>query len=208
MNKFVAFLCGLAIGAGGTLFYVKKWLIPELKNEIEDELYRDKEENLVNVEDICASYDNVSDNNEYEFIVNSVNKPDVEVKTYDGVQAVTVDYSRYSKSYSEETKKQMDEETSNAEVTEVGGTDPYVIDANSYDEYSNYKTHSFELYSDGVIIDTDTEEILDADPMQVFGATAMDLLYNGEEPTVFVRDDSKKMDYCIERIDFPFNGNI
>lgn len=207
MNKFVAFLCGLAVGVGGSAFFVKKWLIPDLKEEIENELYRDKEDALATSEDIRASYNDVSDSNEQEFISNSVNKPDVKVETYNNVQAVKVDYSRYSKSYSEDTKQEMDEEARDAETTEIGGTEPYVIDANSYDEYSSYKSHSFELYSDGIVIDSETEEILDADPEQVFGTTAMDILRGGEEPTVFVRDDSKKSDYCIERIDFPFDGN-
>ena len=208
MNKFAAFLLGLAVGVGGSAFFVKKWLIPDLKEEIENEMYRDREDDLATSNDIRASYDDVSEANEQEFISNSVNKPDVKVETFNDVQAVKVDYSRYSKSYSEDTKREMDEETANMETTEIGGTDPYVIDANSYDEYSNYKSHSFELYSDGVVIDSETEEILDADPEQVFGSTAMDILRNGEEPTVFVRDDSKKSDYCIERIDFPFDGNI
>lgn len=208
MNKFVAFLCGLAVGVGGSAFFVKKWLIPDLKEEIENELYRDKEDALATSQDIRASYNDISESNEQEFISNSVNKPDVKVETRDDVQAIKVDYSRYSKSYSEDTKREMDEEAMGAETTEIGGTEPYVIDANSYDEYSNYKSHSFELYSDGIVIDSETEEILDADPEQVFGTTAMDILRGGEEPTVFVRDDSKKSDYCIERIDFPFDGNI
>ena len=72
--------------------------------------------------------------------------------------------------------------------------------------YADYTSNSFIMYSDGVVLDDETEEILDEEPVKVFGKTALDELNKGDTSLIYIRDDTKKKDYALERRDYPFDG--
>ena len=122
-----------------------------------------------------------------------------------------LDYSKFSGNVAD-LKVTLDgsksTETTNSPVSESETAAPYIIDEESFDEFSGYRAITFEVYSDGVILDDETEEELDADPELVFGKTAMDELERSPEGVVCVRDDTKKCDYRLERKDYPANGPI
>ena len=202
MKGAMIFICGFLTGSLATLFYVKKRVIPALKEELEKKHERDAAGDILEASVAADSY------TEEEQILTDTGVPasgEVVVKTApNGVQTVKVDYTVYSKG--EEGDISTQSKAAQVTVEQPAQELPYVIDANSYDEYSDYTAHCFVIYSDGVVIDDDTEEILDAVPMEVFGETAMIQLNNAEDNTVYVRDDTKKTDYCLERRDYPFDG--
>ena len=209
MSKFLAFLCGVTVGAVGMMIYVKKKVIPVLQEEIEKKVTEDEQVSLDEADDILSSNkysDEIVINNQTPF------KAAAEKKEVGSVEAARIDYSHFaaSQGLSEEIRLPppvlVGDRESDEYTTEIGGMDPYVIDANSYDEHSGYTAHAFEVYSDGVILDAEREEILDADPELVFGSTAMDMIKNGDDPIIYVRDDAHRSDYCLERIDYPFDG--
>lgn len=202
MKGLLIFLAGAAAGAIGTLIYVRKKLVPEIK----DEMYRLAEEELQmnSPEPTYDASEYVSEDKEPQPVIKTVKLP---TQTY----VTATDYTNYSKTAVVankfvEVQEQKAEVEPEPNATQSGGTDPYLIDAGSYDEYSDYNAHTFVMYSDGVVIDDESEEILDADPELVFGKTAIEILKSGKEDIVYVRDDSKKQDYSIERNDFPFDG--
>lgn len=202
MKGAMIFICGFLTGSLATLFYVKKRVIPALKEELEKEHERDTAGDILEASAAADSY------TDEEQILTDTGVPTsgkVSVKTApNGVQTLKVDYTVYSKG--EEGDISAQSKAAQVTVEQPAQELPYVIDANSYDEYSDYTAHCFVIYADGVVIDDDTEEILDADPMEVFGETAMIQLNNADDNMVYVRDDTKKTDYCLERRDYPFDG--
>ncbi|MBE6724917.1 MAG: hypothetical protein E7576_06945 [Ruminococcaceae bacterium] len=197
MKNVLIFLSGAVFGVIGSMLYVKKYLIPALREDLEQEA----EEKAQAGPGVC-------------YIPETEDEPEKE-ETYPGdpvvtekknpstrVAAVNVDYSKYSR----ETEEISSVPAAEPETTVTENTEPYLIDAGSFDEYSNYRAHNFTMYADGIIIDDETEEILDADPELVFGKTALEELKTSADRVVYIRDDSKKQDYSLERSDYPFNG--
>ena len=202
MKGAMIFICGFLTGSLATLFYVKKRVIPALKEELEKEYERDAAGDIL---EASAAADSYTDEEQILTDTGAPTSGKVSVKTApNGVQTVKVDYTMYSKD--ERVDVPDPGKVPQVVVEQPAEELPYVIDANSYDEYSDYTAHCFVIYSDGVVIDDDTEEILDADPMEVFGETAMIQLNNADDNMVYVRDDTKKTDYCLERRDYPFDG--
>lgn len=200
MKEPMIFLCGVGVGVVGCLIYIKKKLIPDLTEEIKLKLSEEELE-PVDISDVEDINDYMDDDEDDEYVVTD---PKVKQKL---VKAQNTDYSKYAKAFEKKVKEESTDEDAK-ELTEVGGTDPYVIDESQYDEHSNYQAHAYEVYSDGIVFDIDAEEILDADPDIVFGKTAMEALSESPDGVVHVRDDSKKRDYRLERTDYPFNERI
>lgn len=197
MKNLLIFLGGVAVGIVSTAIYVKKKLVPDLVEEIE----RKNGEAASDYAEYWAEGDEAETDDYKE---DSVLEAPVKVKKTG--KPVATDYTQFSKESEkkDDGKKVVEPNNSAPEETPGGGTDPYVIDASEFDMFSDYQAHQFVMYADGVVIDDETDEELDADPKLVFGVTAMDALK--KEEVVFVRDDSKKQDYCIERRDIPFDG--
>lgn len=196
MKNILIFLSGAVFGTVGSLIYVKKYLIPTLKEDLEREA-EERAQAIHVVDDYISEEEGEPEKDE----TSREGQPVItERKNYrTGVEAVSVDYSKYSRE-SEEPPAAV------PETTETGGHEPYLIDANSFDEFSDYRAHSFTMYADGIVIDDETEEVLDADPELVFGKTALEELKHAADRIIYIRDDSKKQDYSLERSDYPFDG--
>ena len=200
MKGLLIFFSGVAVGAIGSMLYIQKFVIPELREEVEKEqsatIVSDipedpKEKETEEPETISYPYDSNAKER-----VNEIKK-----------EQHYLDYTKFtSVTDVPEAKFKEKEEKSEAVVTEEEQTAPYIIDEESFDEFSGYRAITFEVYSDGVIIDSETQEELDADPELVFGKTAVDALENDPSGIVCVRDDTKKCDYRLERIDYPADG--
>lgn len=199
MKNLLIFLGGVAVGVLSTAIYVKKKLVPDLVEEIE----RKNGEDASDYAEYWVDDDNINSESE-EYKEDAVLEAPVKVKKSGKITAT--DYTQFSKETEkkDDGKKVVEPNNSIPEETPGGGTNPYVIDASEFDMFSNYQAHQFVMYADGVVIDDETDEELDADPELVFGTTALEALK--KEEVVFVRDDSKKQDYCIERRDIPYDG--
>ena len=200
MKSAMIFLCGVALGIGGTLLYVKKSLIPELELQIREKLSEEQYGKEVTEEGKAPADIFYGKEEEDEEVV--VTNPKAKMKA---PSTAKTDYSKYAKDFEKKVAEKKDGENAK-ELTEVGGTDPYVIDEESYDTFSTYTAHAFEVYSDGVVFDIEENDILDADPVLIFGQTALDELSSAPDGVIFVRDDAKQRDYRLERRDCPFDG--
>lgn len=78
----------------------------------------------------------------------------------------------------------------------MNNTGPYVITPDEYD-YSEYEPTTLNYYSDGVLTDIYDNKIDDIDEM--VGLESLEHFGEYEDDTVYVRDDSKKVDYEILR---------
>ena len=197
MKNLLIVLGGVAVGVLSTAIYVKKKLVPDLVEEIE-------RKNGEAASDYAEYWTDGDETETDDYKEDGVLEAPVKVKKTG--KPVATDYTQFSKESEkkDDGKKVVEPNNSAPEETHIGGTDPYLIDASEFDMFSDYQAHQFVMYADGVVIDDETDEELDADPELVFGTTAMDALK--KEEVVFVRDDSKKQDYCIERRDIPFDG--
>ena len=192
MKGLFCFLTGAAIGAIGTFLYFQKFVVPEIKADI---LKDEEEKAQVNI-DVPVVH---ADDKEEEPVIS-----DYTTRT-EKTQKVLVDYTNYSRDPEAATITVKEEPKEEADKENYGT--PYLIDPDSFDEFSpSYTAHAFVIFSDGVVIDDETEEILDEDPELVFGKTAMDELDKGDIDIVYIRNDEKKQDYSLERRDYPFDG--
>lgn len=95
------------------------------------------------------------------------------------------------------------------EIVKKGGATsmeeiPYIISPDEYGDMDDYETMSLNYYSDGVLAD-DWDNVVD-DPEDAIGGDAINRFEEYNEETVFVRDDTRKFDYEVVRIDKPFKG--
>lgn len=199
MKNLLIFLGGVAVGIVSTALYVKKKVVPDLVEEIE----RKNGEAASDYAEYWADSDEqTADEEKYEYVTVQNGPTEANKTNSKNRKASTMDYTQFSKEPTEgKTNEPMKVEP---EEPPAAGTEPYLIDASEFDTYSSYQAHRFVMYSDGVVIDDETDEELDGDPKLIFGATAIDALK--KDNVVFVRDDSKKQDYCVERRDIPFDG--
>lgn len=222
MKNVLIFLAGAAAGAVSVAIYVKKKLVPAIREELEIKMQMEAQAAQDYSEYYGAdggekSEEDEEDEEEIELVSsspkhNSATKP-AKVKITDytsyAVESVVDDLEDKVNDISkkvEQSTKTIAEQQTKPEETEVRGSGPYVIDPGSYDMFSDYEAHEYVIYADGVVIDDETEERLDKDPELVFGKTAMDILESGRDSIVFVRDEALKRDYSITRSDVPFDG--
>lgn len=209
MKNLLIFLGGVAVGAVGSMLYVQKFLLPELRKEVEKE---QSEEIPVPTE---YRYD-ISEDAKEE-VVSELSKVTTEAmkeavkENRENRDKQYLDYTKFSgpeMTVTLTTEEKKPEKAMDISENTDEHTEPYIIDEDSFDEYSGYRAITFEIYSDGVILDDETEEELDADPVLTFGKTAMDALEKSPDGVICVRDDSKKCDYRLERKDYPADGPI
>lgn len=222
MKNVLIFLAGAAAGAVSVAIYVKKKLVPAIREELEIKMQMEAQAVPDYSEYYGADGDEKSEEDEEgeEEIKpvssspkhNSPIKPaKVKITDYTGyaVESVVDDLEDKVNDISkkvEEMTTAVSAQQEKPEETETRGSGPYVIDPGSYDMYSDFEAHEYVIYADGVVIDDETEERLDKDPELVFGKTAMDILESGRDSIVFVRDEALKRDYSITRSDVPFDG--
>jgi len=125
----------------------------------------------------------------YEDIIEEGGSENSELTSVEGIKGVkknakniieTQEYVAYN--------KEEDESMNN--------TGPYVITPDEYD-CSDYEPTTLNYYADGVLTDIYDNKIDNIDDM--VGLESLDHFGEYEEDTVYVRDDSKKVDYEILR---------
>lgn len=208
MKGVFIFIGGVLTGVLATTLYVKKKLIPELRSEIYKECERDARGGNDIYADVSEGYS--EDDKIQEIVV----EPGITQNKRKEAPKPTMDYTGYfTKAELQKKGVKVEElniskpESDKTERTDISGPGPYVIDASSFDEYSDYTARTFVFYSDGVVLEDEEEEILDADPKLVFGETALEELNKPENGgVVFVRNDETKSDYCLELRPYPFDG--
>lgn len=203
MKGLICFLTGAAVGAVGTFFYIQKYVIPQIKDDI---LKKEEERQQTIGQVVMDAFFPSNGSTEGKDDENLVVTDHAARVTQSNTKNTFTDYSRYSGTVAQPSEEQKDASRPPEEEKKENIGTPYLIDANSFDEFSSYNAHAFVLYSDGVVIDDDTEEILDEDPELVFGKTAMDVINSGKEDIIYIRNDEKKQDYSLERRDYPFDG--
>ena len=200
MKGLLIFLSGVGVGVVGSVIYMKKSLIPDLIDQIREDMWKEQQ---ALKSDKPADYDYEAEDEETEEVGKIILTDKAKKKK---VNTVNTDYGKFSGGTASMPQPKEEPKKEEMTQTEIGGLDPYLIDEQSYDGYSSYKAHAFEVYLDGVVVDMETEEILDADPDLIFGKTAMTELMSSAEGVVYVRDDTKKCDYRLERRDCSFDG--
>ncbi len=198
MKNLLIFLGGVAVGAVGSILYVQKFLLPELRKEVEKEQSEEipiPTDYHYDISDESNEEDSIHSRDDMKEIVNEIRQE----KQY-------LDYTKFSPSEPLKVTFKAEEKTEENNDISESYSGPYVIDEESFDEYSGYRAITFEVYSDGVILDDETEEELDADPELTFGKTAWEMLEKSPTGVVCVRDDARKCDYRLERKDYPADG--
>lgn len=217
MKGLVCFIAGTTLGALGTLIYVKKRVIPEIKDDLRKELEEEQQAyETTTTADISKEYEpKVVDTG--TVIIDTPNP------SYAGAYNThMVDYSTYSKGSDPAVNSTVTTQTihinssvaetaqdiqNNAEVKEEKNVEePYLITAAEFEMYADYTSNSFVMYSDGIVLDEESEEILDEEPVNVFGKTALEELKKADVDLIYIRDDTRKKDYALERRDYPFDG--
>lgn len=205
MKSLWIFLSGVAVGAVGSMIYVKKFVIPALRMELEKE----RSEEIPDLE--TPTKEELEEGNREEWVAVTDSEAKERVKEIQKEKQY-LDYSKFSGTASSissaVTPEAEKEKAIQTVISPEEQTEPYIIDEESFDEFSGYRAITFDIYSDGVILDDESEEELDADPKLVFGKTAMDALEKEPTGVICVRDDTKKCDYRLERKDYPANGPI
>lgn len=82
---------------------------------------------------------------------------------------------------------------------------PYVISPSEFGELENYEQCTLTFYADGVLTDSNDEEVDDVDSL--IGRESLSHFGEYEDDSVFVRNDTTKMDYEI-LLDNRFYSNV
>lgn len=180
MNKVLYFLAGVGVGAAGTYFY--------LKNKYEK--YTQEEIDSVKEAYKISKSEAVSENSPGEEMVevNDV-KPDLKdlkksMKEYKRKEVK--DYTDYS------TKVEKSENPIHQKFSE----DPEIISEEDFGEIDGYETVTLMYYSDGVLAEDISDEIVDNAEEKV-GTSYVDVLLKEGKDAVYVRNEITKTDYEI-----------
>lgn len=216
-ENILIFLAGAIAGVGGTMIYVKKKLVPSIREELEIRMqteatgasyygeYYEKESSEEEEDDEAGEEDEPVISSPKHNSSVKAERPAVDYTSY-AAESEVGDLKDKANDISKKPGEPVKETADKPEETEVRGSGPYVIDPAHYNMFSDFEAHEYVMYADGVIIDDETEERLDEDPELVFGETVMELLKSGKERVIFVRDENLKRDYSITLSDVPFDG--
>lgn len=175
-NKLLVFAAGAVVGSVATWFLTKEYYKRIADEEIEsmEEYYSrrnavdEEEDEAINVEE---------DEDGVRFTLTGV-KPNI----VEYVNRVN-NYTSYSSASKLEDMQMEDVER------------PYVISPEEFGELDGYATLSLTYYADDVLTDEDGDVIDNVDA--VIGRDTLKTFGKYEDDSVFVRDDSKKLDYEI-----------
>ena len=207
MKGLLIFVGGFATGVVATLLYVKKKVLPDMREEVEKQCKEEVDDDIFG--SFTAGYSGSDD------VLDIVNEP--KMRPITGAKEKSGKPTDYTKCFKDEKQnvdavsktevKKEKKETEKKPGHDILGVGPYLIDADEFDNYSDYRARTFLLYSDGVVLEDEVEEILDADPELVFGKQALEELQKPENGgMVYVRNDETKSDYCLELRSYPFDG--
>ena len=180
MSKGLYFVLGFACGAAGTYFYLKNKYEQYAQEEIDSvkETYRSKADDKSEFEKMPGEEIEVNDP-----------KPDLKDLKKD-----MKDYARKSiKEYTDySTKVEKPEDPVYQPFTE----DPQIISEEDFGEVDGYEKMTLMYYSDGVLAEDISDEIVDNAEEKV-GTNYIDVLVKDGKDVVYVRNDIEKTDYEI-----------
>ena len=216
MKSVIIFLSGVAVGALGTALWTVKKLVPDLREEAARKAQEEARE-IPDYSQYLTDDDEAEERDEdKEDDIPSPPPSEVKKAVQENRETSAVDYSRYSdkpgesekKSEKKPEEKPVEEKAKKSRKpepeVEPGDNGPYVIDVSEFDIRGDYKTHSYTIYANGIIVDDDRNQVVTFNPEKVFGKTAMDELQ--KEGIVHVRDEARKREYRIEMYDFDYEG--
>lgn len=212
MKSVIIFLSGVAVGVLGTALWTTKKLVPELR----EEAARKAQEEAREIPDYSQYLEDEEDTEEQEDSkeddISSPPPADAKKAIRENREASAVDYSRYANDPVKAEKKPEEnpgekkpkKPRKQEPETEADDGGPYVIDPSEFDIRGGYRTKSYSMYVNGIIVDDDTGTVVDISPTKVFGETAMKELE--KEDVVYVRDEANKREYRVEAFDFEYDG--
>lgn len=202
MKGVIIFLSGVAVGALGTAIWTMKKLVPEMR----EEAAREARESMREIPDysmyLTDEEDTEDSGKEEEPAADDVPAPapsEVKKAVQENREAPKVDYSRYSDKKKAERKTEKKESADNSEEQE-----PFVITPSEFNIRGGYLAKAYSIYQNNVIIDDDSDEMVDINPLDVFGKTAMEELK--KEGIVYVQDDANKRYYRVEEMECDYEG--
>lgn len=180
MNKALYFVLGAACGAAGAYFYLKKKFEQYAQEEIDSvkEMYKaeKKEENPVEEEMV------------------EVNDPKPDLKDLKKDQK---NYNRKSiKEYTDYTKFSGSTDKPEDPIHQPFTEEPEIISEEEFGEIDEYDTITLMYYSDGVLAEDISDEIVDNADEKV-GTDYVDVLMKDDKDVVYVRNEIDKVDYEI-----------
>lgn len=206
MKGVIIFLSGVAVGALGTALWTMKKLVPEMR----EEAAREARESVYEFPDYSmylTDDKNEEDGEEKEPDGGDIPAPipsevrsEVKKAVQENREAPKVDYSRYSDKKKAERKV---ETKAPAESTEEQ-KEPFVITPSEFNIRGGYLAKAYSIYQNNVIIDDDSDETVDINPLDVFGKTAMEELK--KEGIVYIQDDANKRYYRVEEMECDYEG--
>lgn len=189
LSKVIIFVAGATIGSLATYKIVKSKYDKLIDEEIESvrEAYSRTYDENVKDQDSNEGQNNESDNNKEAYEDYS----DETVEEYESI------VSQYSGDYEDEGE---DAGKDDGEEVDYGMDRPYVISPDAFAD-SEYVTASFWYFEDGILTDEDYNVIEEEDIEELIGKESLEHFgdYPDDPDTVYVRDDSLKVDYEICR---------
>lgn len=178
--KFVMFTIGAAVGS------VVTWKVVKTKYE------RIAQEEIDSVKETFRKRASQNNDFEQETIEPETTEYNVEIEEYkdwltkNNYNPVGVKGEDGYNKKSEEEKEDM-----------INKDYPYVISPDEFGEYADYEITSLTYYADGVLTDEYDNPIDKEDIEELVGEDALNRFGEYEDDSVFVRDDTIKMDYEI-----------
>lgn len=204
MKGVIIFLSGVAVGALGTAIWTLKKLVPEMR----EEAAREARESMREIPDysmyLTDEEDTEDGSKEEEPAADDIPGPapapsEVKKAVQENREAPKVDYSRYSDKKKAERKAEKKETAESAEEQE-----PFVITPSEFNIRGGYLAKAYSIYQNNVIADDDSDEMVDINPLDVFGKTAMEELK--KEGIVYIQDDANKRYYRVEEMECNYEG--
>jgi hypothetical protein len=213
MKNVIIFLSGVAVGVLTTALWTTKKLVPEIKAEAA----RKAQEEAREIPDYSQYLEDEEETEEGDEADKEDDIPpappaDAKKTIQENREVSSVDYSRYAdepvkaekKPEEKPGEKKQKKPRKQEPETEVDDGGLYVIDPSEFDIRGGYRTKSYSMYTNGIIVDDDTGTVVDINPTMVFGETAMKELE--KEDVVYVRDEANKREYRVEMFDFEYDG--
>lgn len=213
MKNVIIFLSGVAVGALGTALWTMKKLVPEIREEAARKAQEEARE-IPDYSQYLEDDENEEQEEEADKKDDIPSPPPSEAKktVQENRETPYMDYSRYGdepakpEKSPEEKPGEKKPKKSRKQEPEIEADDggPYVIDPSEFDIRGDYRTKSYSMYTNGIIVDDDTGTVVDINPARVFGETAMKELE--KEDVVYVRDEANRREYRVEMFDFEYDG--
>lgn len=177
IKNILIFSLGVAAGATGTYFLLKKKILDDFNNERNEEMKKERAQIEKNRKIATVS---VSDSNEEDVPDKVVLLNEVETKKNPEKPRLT-EYSKMSTIY----KKDEDTDL----------TLPYIIGPDEFGDIEGYDEINLTYYADGVVTD-DLDNAVD-NVSEILGTDWKDHFGEYEDDSVCVRNDILKADYQI-----------